>query len=217
MSRVRKWSLSILVLIGACVVSVVLAFVNYYYFRWINGYVHVADVFLNSLLYSAFLLVIGTAVVATRPRFYGFQIGETFKHKKQVLVVSAGTLAFTAICLLMTPRTPYSGANWAVEMILVPVSEEMMWRGVIFTLVFMLFGKLHNDNTQLWLTIICSSIAFGLAHSSNILVHPGSFVLMQMFFAAIVGSGMGYLRAKTKSVYPAMLVHALFNLVAILF
>jgi membrane protease YdiL (CAAX protease family) len=92
----------------------------------------------------------------------------------------------------------------------------MMWRGVIFSLVFALFGKLHSNKTQFWLTIVCSSMAFGMAHSSNVLVHPVSFVVLQMLFAAIVGTGLGYLRAKTKSVYPPMLVHALFNLVAIM-
>ena len=67
------------------------------------------------------------------------------------------------------------------------------------------------------LTIAFSSIAFGLAHISNVLVHPVSFVLLQIIFAAIAGSGMGFLRAITKSVYPPILVHALFNLVAIMF
>jgi membrane protease YdiL (CAAX protease family) len=216
MSIARKWFFSALLLIGTSVVSIALAFGNYYYFQWISGFFYITDEFLNAMLYSAFLLVIGTTIVASRPRYYGFQIGDSLKHWKQVLVVSATTVAFTVICLLMTPRTPYSGANWAVEMILVPISEEMMWRGVIFSLVFALFGKLHSNKTQFWLTIVCSSMAFGMAHSSNVLVHPVSFVVLQMLFAAIVGTGLGYLRAKTKSVYPPMLVHALFNLVAIM-
>jgi membrane protease YdiL (CAAX protease family) len=217
MSYTKKLALSVLILIGACAVSVALAFGNYYYYQWINGYVNVNNEFLSALLYSAFLIIIGAGIVSWRPRFYGFHIGESIKYWKRVLIVSAMVCAFTAICLLMTPRTPYSGANWAVEMILVPVSEEMIWRGVIFTLILALLGKLHNEKTQLVLAIAFSSVAFGLAHISNILVHPISFVILQMIFAAIAGSGMGYLRAKTKSVYPAMLVHALFNLVAILF
>jgi membrane protease YdiL (CAAX protease family) len=217
MNKTSKWALTFVILIGACAVSAVLAFGNYYYYQWINGYLNVKDVFLSALVYSAFLITIGAAVVVRKPRFFGFQIGESIKKWKLVLLVSAAVCAFTVICLSLTPRTPYSGANWAVEMILVPVSEEMMWRGVIFAIIYKLLSKLHDEKTVMILSVLFSSAAFGLAHISNVLVHPFSFVLLQMIFAAIAGSGMGYLRAKTKSVYPAILVHALFNLIAILF
>ncbi len=217
MSKIAKWSLSFLVLIAACTASVVLAFGNYYYYQWVNGFLNIKDAFSSALVFSTFLIGIGLTIVIFNPRFYGFQVGKSLRKWKLVLVVSIAVCAFTAICLALTPRTPYSGANWAVEMILVPVSEEMMWRGVIFALVYNAFGKLFHDKVAVTLTVIFSSVAFGLAHVSNVLVHPVSFVLLQMAFAAIAGAGMGYLRAKTKSVYPAMLLHALFNLIAILY
>jgi membrane protease YdiL (CAAX protease family) len=172
---------------------------------------------LSALLYSSFLIVIGLAVIVWKPRDYGFQAGECIKQWKLVVGVSVAACAFTAICLSLTPRTPYSGANWIVEMLVVPFSEELIWRGVLFTFVSAALGKVHCGRVSLVLSVIISSVAFGLAHLSNVLVHPVSFVFLQMLFAAIVGLAMGYLRAKTKSVYPAMLVHALFNLVAILY
>ncbi len=217
MSKAAKWVISFVIFFGACGASAALAFGNYYYYNWISGYFVVKDAFLSALLFSAFLLVIGVLVLFRRPRFYGFQIGESFKMWKPILLVSAAVCAFTAICLFLTPRTPYSGANWAVEMILVPISEEMIWRGIIFSLVYKVLTRLHDDKMSIVLTIAFSSIAFGLAHISNVLVHPVSFVLLQIIFAAIAGSGMGFLRAITKSVYPPILVHALFNLVAIMF
>ena len=217
MGNFVKWSLSLLILVSACVVSAVLAFGNYYYYQWINGFLNVKDVFLSALMYSAFLLIIGFTVILWNPRYFGFQAGESIRRWKLVLTVSIAICAFTVICLSQTPRTPYSGANLAVEMILVPVSEEMIWRGVILSLVYTVLGKLHAEKMRIVLTIAFSSLAFGLAHISNVLVHPVSFVLLQMAFAAIAGACMGYLRIKTKSVYPAMLVHSLFNLVAVLF
>lgn len=213
----KRWIYSFLILVGAGVVSAALAFGNFYYYQWLKGYLPVQGAFLSALLYSSFLLLIGATIVSRRPRFFGFQIGDSGKRWKLVFLVTAGLCAFTALVLSRLPRTPYSGANWVVEMLLVPVSEETMWRGVIFSYMYLILSQWHGERTTLVLSVLFSSLAFGLAHASNFLVLPASFVVLQILFAAITGVGMGYLRAKTRSIYPAMLVHAMFNLVAILF
>lgn len=217
MKTIHKHLLSALLLICACVVSGILAFGNYYYFQFISNYVQSTDAFLSALIYSAFLLVIGAVVVLWRPKFYGFQIGSSLKKWWLTPIFVVVVALLTILALSFTERTPYSGANWAVEMILVPLTEEMMWRGVLFSLLFLLLGKLYSERTSGILTVIFSSIAFGLAHSSNMLVHPVSFVVLQMIFASVMGLSMGYIRLKTKSIYPAMILHAAFNLVAILY
>lgn len=217
MNITKKFLYPAVLLLGACLVSIGLAFGNYYYYQFVNSYLNVKDVFLSALLFSAFFLIIGGVIVAWKPRFYGFQIGDSLKKWRTVLVTIIVVCVFTALCLLLTPRTPYSGANWAVEMILVPVAEETIWRGVIFSLLLLLLGRVYTERVSTVLAVIFSSISFGLAHSSNILVHPASFVLLQVIFASVVGIGMGFIRAKTKSIYPAFILHAAFNLIAILF
>ena len=148
MIKTAKPIYSILILIAASVVSVMLAFGNYYYYQWLNKYLDLNNAFLSALLFSSYSMIIGGLVVLRSPRFWGLQIGESIKKWKLVLLVSFAVCAFTAICLVLTPRTPYSGANWAVEMILVPVSEEVMWRGVIFAYVYKFLSKLHHEKKR---------------------------------------------------------------------
>lgn len=217
MTAVKSWVLSILVLLGACIVSLVLAFSNEPYFNLVNSFFYAEGAVERGLLFSSFLLIIGFFIVVWKPRFYGFQAGDAFRHWLTVLAVLASMCAFTAIALSLVSRTPYSGANWFNELVLVPLSEETIWRGVLFSLLIVILNKLHKERTAIILTVIYSSIAFGIAHSGNITQLPIMFVLMQMIFAAITGLTAGYLRYKTKSIYPAMLLHAAINLIAILF
>ena len=53
--------------------------------------------------------------------------------------------------------------------------------------------------------------AFGLAHMANAAALELGFVLSQATFASVVGVACAYLMARTRSVYPAMVLHALVN------
>jgi len=56
-----------------------------------------------------------------------------------------------------------------------------------------------------WTAIVLVGIAFALAHG-----------LVEAFpFLAAFGAGLAYLRSKVNSVYPGMVVHGLFNAVAL--
>lgn len=81
--------------------------------------------------------------------------------------------------------------------VVAPIVEELMFRGLGFTLLRP-FGE--------WPAIVLVGIAFGVAHG----LYAG-FVLLAPF-----GAGLAYLRSRTDSVYPGMLVHGAFNLIAVL-
>lgn len=83
-------------------------------------------------------------------------------------------------------------ANFVVIAGIAPLVEELTYRGLGFSLL-----ELLGRNTALLL----SSLAFGLAH--------GLFEALPLLFA--FGLGLAYLRARTGSVYPCVLLHALFN------
>jgi membrane protease YdiL (CAAX protease family) len=53
---------------------------------------------------------------------------------------------------------------------------------------------------------------FASAHLNNLGHYPTGFILFQVGFSTIVGLAFGYIRVKTGSIYPAILLHALFNL-----
>ena len=81
--------------------------------------------------------------------------------------------------------------------VVAPVVEELMFRGVGFTLLEP-FGQ--------WVAIIVVGIAFGLVHG----LFEG-FVIITAF-----GIGLAYLRSRTQSVYPCILLHAVFNATALI-
>lgn len=81
--------------------------------------------------------------------------------------------------------------------VVAPVVEELMFRGVGFTLLEPL-GE--------WVAILGVGLAFALVHG---LVE--GFVIIFAF-----GVGLAYLRSRTDSIYPCMLLHSAFNAIALI-
>ena len=73
-----------------------------------------------------------------------------------------------------------------------PVVEELTYRGLGFTLLSP-YGT--------WLAIVTTGVLFGAAHG----------LLVALPVLAVFGIVVGWLRARTDSVYPSMLLHATFN------
>ena len=89
-------------------------------------------------------------------------------------------------------------ANGVVIAVFAPIIEELTFRGLGYSLLAR-YGR--------WPAIIGTGVAFGLAHG-----------LVQAFpFLAAFGIGLAYLRSRVDSVYPGMIVHGLFNAVALTF
>jgi len=87
-------------------------------------------------------------------------------------------------------------ANGIVVAVVAPIVEELTFRGLGYSLLAR-YGR--------WTAIIGTGIAFGLAHG---LVE--AFPLLAAF-----GIGLAYLRSRVNSVYPGMIVHGLFNAIAL--
>lgn len=87
-------------------------------------------------------------------------------------------------------------ANFLVVVFVAPFVEELMFRGLGFSLLRR-YGA--------WQAIILVGLAFGLYHGL-----PRALPEL-----AIFGGALAWLRWKTDSVYPGMLVHATFNTIAL--
>jgi membrane protease YdiL (CAAX protease family) len=88
-------------------------------------------------------------------------------------------------------------ANGLVIAVVAPIVEELTFRGLGYSLLVR-YGR--------WTAIILVGVAFGLAHG-----------LVQAFpFLAAFGAGLAYLRSRVDSVYPGMIVHGLFNALALI-
>lgn len=78
-----------------------------------------------------------------------------------------------------------------------PIVEELTFRGLGFTLLSQ-FGR--------WQTILAIGVLFGLWH--------GLVEALPVLFT--FGAGLAYLRSRTNSIYPGMVLHMLFNGLALL-
>jgi membrane protease YdiL (CAAX protease family) len=87
-------------------------------------------------------------------------------------------------------------ANGIVICTLVPLVEELTFRGLGFSLLEP-FGR--------WVAIVATGVLFGLSHG----------LVLELPIIAAFGCLLGWLRARTGSVFPGMALHAAFNLVAL--
>ena len=88
-------------------------------------------------------------------------------------------------------------ANAAVVCLVAPFVEELLFRGLGFGLLTQFVGP--------WPAILVTGGAFGLAHG----------LVLGLPVLSIFGITLGWLRWQTGSVYPGMVVHALFNAAAL--
>jgi membrane protease YdiL (CAAX protease family) len=87
-------------------------------------------------------------------------------------------------------------ANGLVIVIVAPIIEELTFRGLGYSLLVP-FGR--------WTAIVLVGLAFGFAHG----------LVNAFLFLAAFGGGLAYLRSRVDSVYPGMIVHGLFNALAL--
>jgi len=88
-------------------------------------------------------------------------------------------------------------ANWVVVAGVAPLVEELTYRGAGFSLLSDAWGRT--------VAIFGVGILFALSHG----------LLQALPELATLGCGLAWLRSRTKSVYPGMLVHSVFNSVAL--
>jgi membrane protease YdiL (CAAX protease family) len=88
--------------------------------------------------------------------------------------------------------------NGLAVCILAPVVEELTFRGLGFSLL-----RRYGN----WTAIVLVGLLFGLAHG----------LVAALPLLAAFGAGLAYLRSRSDSVYPGMVVHGLFNAAALVF
>jgi membrane protease YdiL (CAAX protease family) len=88
-------------------------------------------------------------------------------------------------------------ANFAVVAGMAPLTEELTFRGLGYSLLER-YGR--------WLAIVTVGVTFGLAHG----------LVQALPELALFGCALAWLRTKTGSVLPGMLLHAVFNALALI-
>jgi len=88
--------------------------------------------------------------------------------------------------------------NFVVVAFVAPFVEELTYRGLGFAAV--------RDSYGVGAAIVVTALAFGLAHG----------LLVALPVLSIFGLILAWLRFRTESVYPSMILHSLFNGVALI-
>ncbi|SRR5712692_972989 len=106
--------------------------------------------------------------------------------------------------------TPVSGATAivlaAVSALLTGLEEEARFRGVILQALLPI-GPLGGA--------VLSSLLFGMAHLNNLITHlPAPLVLAQVISAFLLGFGFAACRLRTRTIWPLIIFHALYDLPA---
>ena len=87
-------------------------------------------------------------------------------------------------------------ANFAVVTLVAPLVEELTYRGLGYSLLAT-WGQ--------WLAIPATAVLFGLSHG----------LVEALPILAAFGFGLAWLRSRTDSAYPGMVVHGAFNALAL--
>ena len=168
-----------------------------------------SSVVLALIQFGLMLLIVLAIAGRERPReMLGLRQPESWPHALGLgLAVMIGVFVFTAaLAPLLQPgeeqglvpegwdsdRAPQFAANFVVIAALVPLVEELMFRGVGFTLLRR-FGVPA--------AIAAVGVAFALVHG----------IVEGLPVFAAFGAGLAYLRHRTGSVYPCVVVHGAFN------
>ncbi len=87
------------------------------------------------------------------------------------------------------------------SVILAPIGEEIICRGITFHYAKKVVADMQNRRVAFWIANTLQALAFGIMHMNWV----------QGTYAFILGLGIGWLRERYNSLYPAILAHAIVN------
>jgi len=202
--------------VAAVALGLAIALANVPYFEFVNRFVGASDAVPRGLLFSSWLLLLGGPVVLWRPAAFGVQLGGLRHQWPAVAFTLTGAALATAVLLRATGTTPYSDASMFIEVVVVPITEELVFRGVLLTALLLAFARLFSPGSGVLLAVTANGMAFGAAHLANALDLPLTFVAAQVVFATVLGMGCAVLMLRTRSLYAAIVLHGVVNAVVVM-
>lgn len=119
--------------------------------------------------------------------------------------------------LLGRPDTPLLPLprilTFMLNMILVGVAEELVFRGIIAQTLLERYG---TARAGVWKACLVSGVLFGAAHLSNLLGSAPFGVLMQCVFAASLGVMLAAIYFRTGNLWVTVFLHSAMDIAAML-
>lgn len=162
---------------------------------------------------GAATFVFAVVLCVWAPHRYGLGLGKTREHMV-IIGVSVLAVAAVVVAFRMTGSTaPYDAT--VGEFVLVPVGEELLFRGFLLGTLLELFRRREVGSHSVTWALLISAAAFGIGHLGNLGHVETAFVILQVFVAVIFGVVAGHVRVRTESVVGPVLMHATMNIVAV--
>lgn len=176
-------------------------------------------------LYSIVLSVALYQIMRPNAAEYGLSLGTL--PKKPTLIVLAGYITVVITLLLwrigstwfqpldLSARTTQVsralGFYW-LTVCVVPVFEELLFRGLLQTWACLAFpGGVGRGEVLSWGTLVAAAL-FGLFHLPFLWPNPATRTWFSVGASFVAGTILGIIRDRIGSVYPAMLLHSMGNL-----
>jgi len=180
-----------------------------------------ADLFFRWSTVVTTLVLDGIVLFAVLAIARGLRLGDVLALRRPVSWRDAATIGVAALVLIYAvslveevvighagreqavpqfwdpSRTTEFAANVAMLAVFVPIVEESLTRGLGFFLLEP-FGRST--------AILGTALAFAVAHGA----------VVDLPWVLATGLGLGYLRARTGSLYPCLLLHGAVNAIAVL-
>ncbi|MGL4175103.1 MAG: lysostaphin resistance A-like protein [Dermatophilaceae bacterium] len=168
----------------------------------------------NLMLLSVALLVF--AVLTGRHRAVGLNLPRP-GSLRPVLVAALVLTAIGAILRLLGPADDVTFETLAFQLTMPGLSEELLYRGLLWALlapVLPAIGTLWGAEVS-W-TLVSTSVLFGFGH--GVVIRDGSlqFDIVAAVVLGLVAFGLGWIRARSGSVWPAVLAHNAWNSIGVL-
>lgn len=207
-----------MILILSCVLSFLFARSGQFVYEFLIDQFNVTTKVYQDLIFFSYFVWVGLLIGLWKPRLFGLQLGKSIEYGKLILTVALFVGLSTSAYVLLVGSTPYHGGILQLlpNLLLVPLGEEMIFRGILFAGLLYVLDKLYPPKTSAALAIIFSAVSFGFAHANNLFYNPIGFTLFQIFFSTVFGLLFAYVRYKTESLYPPILFHAIMNTLGIL-
>ena len=218
MSRLKKWEeKSPLIFSVAALVLYMILFFLVSVFTTV--FVKIEDYYLSlavnealeAVLSVVFLIVLGRgkSVFKSRKGFFG----SLFVGMYEIVLLA---LTFSSVCYINAEEELESVGSiiaFIVCMLLVGVTEEVFFRGVVADIILENYGK---DRKGVIFSVAVSGLLFGLSHISNLGAGIGlSGVLIQIAQAAILGMFFGAVYMRTHNIFGVIFLHAAMDFVAL--
>jgi len=177
-------------------------------------------------------MIIALAIIAVSGKLlkidFGFELGDTRKGTKYLLVYTA---AFTVVTLithilmyinnqLPAYDFPLNKSNitgtLGFQLLLSGPSEEILFRALPITMLVYVFGKRVPIRGYITLEVIIASFLFAIAHMKwSLSPFTVDANLFRLFYAFVLGTIQGVAYQETHSILYPMLTHSLSNVLMV--